>query len=110
MCVNYLLDIGEREDKLPTEYRLPKPPDCSQPSAIGEWQWEELSQEDREYLNTLYMAQPDAIDRLGSTSTMSRMAIVFSARTGRPTSPHTLFRELMALRKDGLLPKRRGQK
>lgn len=105
--MNFLLEFSEREDKLPTEYRLPKPPDCSKPNAIEEWQWEDLSVEDREYLSALYLAQPDAVDRLGSTSTMSRMAIVFSARTGRPTSPHTLFRELMALRKDGQLPKRR---
>lgn len=85
-------------------------PDCSQSSSIEEWSWKDLTDGESQYLDKLYLAQPLAVDRLGSTPTMSRMAIVFSARTGRPTSPHTLFRELMALRKDGLLPKRRGQK
>jgi len=105
--VNYLLDLGERENKLPERYKLPAPPDCSSPNAIGEWDYKDLSQEDLAFLNRLYLAQPLAIDRLGSTSTMSRMATVFSAHTGRPTNPATLFREMVSLRKHGLLPKRR---
>lgn len=105
--MNLLLNTDERESKLPSKYHIP---DCSQPSAISEWRYSELSPEHRAYLDALYMAQPEAIDRLGSTSTMSRMAIVFSARTGRPTSPHTLFRELVNMRKDGLLSTRRKRK
>lgn len=110
--MNLLFDTDEREVKLPKRYQtLTTPiPDCSQPDAISEWAWEDLSEAEIVTLNAIYLAQPHAIDQLGSTSVMSRMATVFSARTGRPTSPHTLFRELMALRKDGLLPKRRGQK
>jgi len=107
--MNFLFDTDEREFKLPKRYQtLTTPiPDCSKPDAISEWAWEDLSEAELVTLNSIYLAQPHAIDQLGSTSTMSRMANVFSARTRRPTNPATLFREMCALRKRGILPKRR---
>lgn len=102
--MNFLLDLSERESKLPSKYR---PTNCSKPDCIADWNYRDLSDEHRDFLIELYMEQPDAVDRLGSTSTMSRMAIVFSAQTGRPTSAATLYRALMGLRKDGTLPTRR---
>lgn len=103
-AVNYLFDHSTRESKLPARYQTTN---CSKPDCIADWNYRDLSDEHRDFLIGLYMEQPDAVDRLGSTSTMSRMAIVFSAQTGRPTSAATLYRALMALRKDGILPTRR---
>lgn len=104
--MNYLLNNETRESKLPAKYRSDVP-DCSNQNCIKDWSYKEMTEQELEHLFALYMKQPDAVDRLGSTSTMSRMAIVFSAQTGRPTSAATLYRALMALRKDGILPTRR---
>lgn len=102
--MNYLLDIGDRESKLPAKYQST---DCSKPDCIEDWNYRDLSDEHRNYLISLYVSQPDAVDRLGSTPTCSRMASVFGSDTGRRTSPATLYRALMAMRKDGILPTRR---
>jgi len=80
--------------------------DASLARCLDDWSWENLHADDITTAVKLYMAQPHAVDQLGSTSTMSRMAILFSSQTGRPTSAATLFRELVALRKAGKLPSR----
>lgn len=102
--MNLLLDTDERESKLPAKYHIP---DCSRPDAIRDWDYHEMTADERDYLIKLYVAQPLAADRLGSTHAMDQMSTLFSAKTGRPTKPSTLYHILLRLRKDGILPTRR---
>ena len=79
--MNLLLDTDERESKLPAKYHIP---DCSRPDAIRDWDYHEMTADERDYLIKL-SAQPLAADRLGSTHAMDQMSTLFSAKTGRPT-------------------------
>lgn len=82
-------------------------PDCSAPDSVPAWHATELSEPHARILVSLYEAQPHAIDALGSTDTLDRMAYTFAALTGLPTTPATLFAALVALRKNGSIPARR---
>lgn len=82
-------------------------PDCSEPDSVESWHASDLSDPHKKILVSLYESQPNAIDALGSTDTVVRMAAVFSSLTGIPTLPQTLFAALVALRKNGVIRPRR---
>lgn len=74
-------------------------PDCSREAAIPDWDHKSLCDRDRNILIGLVLAQPHSVDALGSTETLARMALVFSAETQIPTTPACLFKNLMLMRK-----------
>lgn len=82
-------------------------PDCSAPDSVLDWHASDLTEPQKRIAVSLYEAQPHAIDALGSTDTLARMAATFSALTGLATMPSTLFAALVALRKNGSIPARR---
>lgn len=84
-------------------------PDCSLPDSVEHWHASDLSEPHRKILVSLYEAQPHAIDALGSTDTLARMAATFAALTGQATMPSTLFAALVALRKNGMLRPRKAR-
>ena len=82
-------------------------PDCSDPTSVGDWHHTDLTDPHRKILLSLFASQPASVDSLGSTVTIDRMAATFSALTGVPTLPSTLFAALVGLRKAGLIQPRR---
>lgn len=82
-------------------------PDCSVPDSVADWHASEMTEPQKRIAVSLYEAQPHAIDALGSTDTLARMAATFSALTGVATMPATLFAALVALRKNGAIRPRR---
>lgn len=82
-------------------------PDVSDPGSLHDWHHGELSEPHRKILLSLFLAQPSSVDALGSTDALARMAATFSALTGVPTLPATLFAALVGLRKAGLIQPRR---
>lgn len=82
-------------------------PDCSQPASVSVWHRTDMDDTQRKILLALYAQQPHSVDALGSTDTLDRMAAVYSAVTGVPTLPATLFAALVALRKSGSIASRR---
>lgn len=81
-------------------------PDCSKDTAIADWDHKSLCERDRNILINLVLAQPLSVDALGSTETLNRMAIVFSAETQIATSPACLFKNLMLMRKAGVFTRK----
>jgi len=84
--------------------RLPLIPDCGDENSIAWWDYQELNESDLRCLVQLANAQVRPVDKLGSTPVAERMAYVFSAMTGIPTSAEILFQNLVDMRKSGNFP------
>ncbi len=82
-------------------------PDCTEPDSVPHWHYTDLPEVHRRHLLSLYAATGESVDALGSTETLARMTAVFISLTGIPTMPSTLFSNLVAMRKAGLIPARR---
>lgn len=91
---------------MPIDHRWTTIPDCSEPDSVADWSHTDLTEVHRKHLLSLYAAANTPVDALGSTETVARMAAVFTSLTGIPTMPYTLFRELVKMRKAGLIPPR----
>lgn len=78
-------------------------PNAADPGSVPTWHFKDLAEPHKKILLSLLCALPDkvSVDGLGSTETVVRMSSIFSALTGVPTLPSTLFAALVAARKAG---------
>lgn len=82
-------------------------PNVNDPACIPAWDYKSLPEKARNTLLALYNGQALHVDALGSTDDLTRMALLFSAETGIPTTPACLYQNLMRMRKGGSIPARR---
>lgn len=72
---------------------------------VGEVHKDDLTDFQRAMIASLYLAQPFEAYRLAHTPELEEMAVTFAAWTGRPILLENFSRLLIALRKEGFLPR-----
>lgn len=82
-------------------------PNVNDPACVPAWDYKTLAEKHRNTLIALFNGQSLGVDSLGSTDDLARMATLFSAETGIPTTPACLYSNLMRMRKGGSLPAKR---